>query len=138
MNYSISSIQNVAACDALITMVTKEKSDHEFRKLSLTRQLESLATNSVEDSAELTRIISELNTIIPIIDTLEPSDYKTDLISKRMKLESKKFDLENKVADYDIKSRFEKELDINNVEASLTNINGLLTDLETKRSALST
>jgi hypothetical protein len=109
MEFSIQSIQTVAGCDALILMFNKEKADHEFRKLSLTRQYESLSENSSEDSAELTRISNELATITSIIGTLAPGEYQTDLISKKMKLESKKFDLENKVADYDIKAKFEKE-----------------------------
>lgn len=137
MNYSIQTIQTVAACDALILMVTKEKADHEFRKLSLTRQHESLSTNSLEDNAELTQITSELNTIIPIIASLPDSDYKTELISKRMKLETKKFDLENKVGDYDIKVKLDKELSITNAESAMQNSDDLLAQLTTRRAELS-
>lgn len=137
MDYSLSTIQTIAGCDALILMVNKEKADHEFRKLSLTRQYESLSTNSVEDTAELARITAELNNINSIIGTLEPGDYQTDLISKKMKLESKKFDLENKVADYGIKAKFEKELDINNADSQIANADALLTALNTRRAELS-
>ncbi|MBL0316363.1 MAG: hypothetical protein IPP69_11510 [Flavobacteriales bacterium] len=137
MEFSIQSIQTVAGCDALILMFNKEKADHEFRKLSLTRQYESLSENSSEDNAELTRISNELATITSIIGTLEPGEYQTDLISKKMKLESKKFDLENKVADYDIKAKFEKENDITNVESMITNAEAVLAALATRRSELS-
>jgi hypothetical protein len=137
MEFSIQSIQTVAGCDALILMFNKEKADHEFRKLSLTRQYESLSENSSEDNAELTRISNELATITSIIGTLAPGEYQTDLISKKMKLESKKFDLENKVADYDIKAKFEKESDITNVESLIANADALLAALATRRSELS-
>jgi hypothetical protein len=137
MNYSISSIETVAACDALILMVSKDKSDHEFRKLSLTRQYESLSSNSMETSADLAQINSELATIIPLIDTLSSGDYKNDLISKKLKLEAKKFDLENKVADYDMKVKIEKELDINNAESQIANANALLAALDARRTELS-
>jgi hypothetical protein len=137
MNYSISSIQTVAACDALILMVNKEKSDHEFRKLSLTRQYESLTENSTENNADLVKINNELNTINTIMQTLSPGEYLTELMSKKKKLESKQFDLDNKVAEYDIKSKFEKELDINNAESQISNVDALLAALDARRTELS-
>lgn len=137
MQFEISSIQTVAACDALTLMLTKEKSDHEFRKLSLSRQLESLSSNSSENGVELAKITAELSTIIPIIDTMQPGEYKTDLITKKMKLEVKKFELENKVAEYDIKSKCEKTLDVTNAESAVSNTEALLAAVDARRTELS-
>jgi len=137
MNYSFTDVQTIAGCDALIASVNKDKSDLEYRKTSLTRQRTSFDSNSVETTAELAQVISEITIVSSIVDSLPENDYKKELQSKKLKLEAKKFDLENKVGDYDAKSKIEKDFDIAKVDAQITEANLLLSGLESHKAGLS-
>ena len=136
MNYTFTDVQTIAGCDALIDSVNKDKSDLEYRKLSLTRQRTSFDSNSVETTTELAQVVGELTIVTGLMIGLEEGDIKTDLQSKKLKLESKKFDLEHKVADYDGKAKIEKEFDIDRVDRQITAADELIAGLLTRKTEL--
>ena len=137
MIYSISNLQSVASCDELITMITKEKGDLEFRKNSLERQRAALDENFVENSEELVAITTELETIDSIIAALPEGEMKTELISRRKKLDSRLFDLQVKSENYNEKAKVNKEFDIGKVERQVEEADLVLAELNAKKVALS-
>lgn len=137
MIYSISNLQSVASCDELITMITKEKGDLEFRKNSLERQRAALDENFVENSEELVAITTELETIDSIIAALPEGEMKTELISRRKKLDSRLFDLQVKSENYNEKAKVDKEFDIGKVERQVEEADLVLAELNAKKVALS-
>jgi|694.fasta_scaffold52574_2 peptidoglycan hydrolase CwlO-like protein len=137
MIYTISNLQSVASCDDLITMITKEKGDLEFRKNSLERQRAALDENFVENSEELVAITTELETIDSIIAALPDGEMKTELTSRRKKLDSRLFDLQVKSENYNEKAKVDKEFDIGKVECQLEEADLVLAELNAKKVALS-
>lgn len=137
MIYSISNLQSVASCDELITMITKEKGDLEFRKNSLERQRAALDENFVENSEELVAITTELETIDSIIAALPEGEMKTELTSRRKKLDSRLFDLQVKSENYNEKAKVDKEFDIGKVERQVEEADLVLAELNAKKVALS-
>jgi hypothetical protein len=89
MNYSLNVITATNDCDAILTLAGKEKSELEFRKATLQRQIGQYAENSVEVSAELQAVTAELAALAAIIAALPDGESKEYNITRQKRLEVK-------------------------------------------------
>lgn len=136
MAYSLASISTKADCDVLISMVTKEKGDLEFRKLSLQRQQSNYSSNSVEIEAELTAVNAEIAALTTIVNNLPDGELKNEQLAKKKKAELKQFLLTDRKENYGSVALLSKEFDIAKVEREIEEAVSFLSALETRKAAI--
>jgi len=119
MDYSVSTLTELADCDTVLALIEKEKKDLLFRKLSLERQQENYANTTVEVSSEIDVINAELAAVNTVVATLPDGDTKDDNIKRQKKLEYNLFLLTNRKANYGAIALLEKEFNIARVVKEL-------------------
>jgi hypothetical protein len=119
MDYSVSTLTQIADCDTVLALIEKEKKDLSFKKLSLERQQENYANTTIEVSAEIEVLNAELSAVITVVATLPDGDTKDDNIKRQKKLEYNLFLLTNRKANYGAIALLEKEFNIARVVKEL-------------------
>jgi hypothetical protein len=136
MSYSVNLISTAADCNLLLSLAAKEKSDLEFRKLSLERQRSSYAETAVEVETELQSVNAELAALTSIIASLPDGQVKDESITKQKKLELKQYLLTEKKDNYGAVALLEKEYSVARIEKELTATQEFTTALEARKAAL--
>ncbi|WP_029289117.1 hypothetical protein [Pedobacter sp. R20-19] len=119
MDYSVSTLTEVADCDTVLALIEKEKKDLSFKKLSLERQQENYANTTIEVSSEIEVLNAELSAVNTVVATLPDGDTKDDNIKRQKKLEYSLFLLTNRKANYGAIALLEKEFNIARVVKEL-------------------
>lgn len=137
MSYSLNALLTVADCDLATSMATKDKEVLEVRKANLTQQQKNHAANSVEASAELEAVITELNAIEDFLPTLpEGSQGRRENLVRKERLDVQKLALQNRSANYNAQTLLQKELDLARCEKELEAIEDFLAEVATRKAAL--
>ncbi|MCF3110905.1 hypothetical protein LL912_19120 [Niabella sp. CC-SYL272] len=135
-NYSTTQLTTVADCDAVLSIATKEQKDLEWKKLSIERQKEIYAENSVEISAELAAKQAELTTLDTIIAGLPEGELKEENIKKRKRTEYSIFLLTDRKANYGAVALLEKEYDLQRVLRELDETDAFITEVQARKSTM--
>jgi hypothetical protein len=136
MSFSVNLISTAADCNLLLSLAAKEKSDLEFRKLSLERQRSSYAETAVEVETELQSVSAELAALVSIIASLPDGQVKDENITKQKKLELKQYLLTEKKDNYGAVALLEKEFGQARLEKELTATQDFITAMEARKAAL--
>jgi len=119
MDYSVTTLTVAADCDTVLALIEKEKKDLSFKKLSLERQQEAYANNTLEVSAEIEMLNAELTAVNAVVASLPDGDTKADNVKRQKRLEYNLFLLTNRKANYGAIALLEKEFNIARVEKEL-------------------
>lgn len=137
MSYSLNALLTAADCDLATSMATKDKEVLEVRKANLTQQQKNHATNSVEATAELQAVITELNAIEDFLPTLpEGSQGRRENLVRKERLDVQKLALQNRSANYNAQTLLQKELELARCEKELEAIVDFLDEVATRKAAL--
>lgn len=129
-------ITTVADCDLLLSLAARERSDLEFRKLSVERQRSVYAENAGEVEAELTAVNAELVAVNTVLENLPDGDIKDEQITKKMRLELKLRLLHEKKENYGIVALLVKEFGQARLEQELAAAQDFTTAVEARRKNL--
>lgn len=129
-------LTTAADCDAVLSIAAKKQKDLEWKKLSIQRQKEAYAENSVEIAAELAAKEAELAALDTVINTLPDGELKEDNIKKRRRVDYSIFLLNDRKAYYGAVALVEKEYDEQRVLRELEETAALVTEVEARKAAL--
>ena len=136
MNYSLQNLTQVADCNVLLAMATKEKANLTFKKMSDERMTARFTETSLELDAALQGVIAELSAIETIINMLPDGPSKDDAMDKKVRLEYKKFTIENRRETYGTVALIEKEMDLARVNQELNEVDNFISAVEIRKSEL--
>lgn len=137
MNYSVSSLTQVADCNVLLSWAAKEKADLNFKKLSDERLTTRYAETAQELEAILQGVIAEIAATDTIISVLPDGPTKDDAINKKTRLEYKKFLLETRRESYGTVALLEKEMDLGRVTQEIAEVDAFIAAVTAQKSTLS-
>jgi len=136
MDYSVSTLTELADCDTVLALIEKDKKDLSFRKLSLERQQENYANTTVEVSSEIEVLNAELSAVNTVVATLPDGDTKDDNIKRQKKLEYNLFLLTNRKANYGAIALLEKEFNIARVVKELEEADAFAAAVVARRNSI--
>jgi hypothetical protein len=119
MNYTSTLLTTVADCDTLLTMANKEKAVLEFRKTSLTMQLENRTGSAFEIQAELASVNAQIAFYSSSIPGMPEGSEKEKFKLNLAKFEYRKIALTQRNANYGVISQLDSEHDIGKIEKQL-------------------
>ena len=134
--YSVTQLTTAADCDAVLTIAAKEQKDLDWKKLSVERQKDTYAENSVEISAELTAKEAELAALNDVIAGLPDGELKDDNVKKKTRTEYSIFLLNDRKANYGAVALLEKEYDLQRVLRELEETQKFITEVTARKAAL--
>ncbi|WP_018630456.1 hypothetical protein [Niabella aurantiaca] len=135
-NYSTTQLTTVTDCNAVLNIATKEQKDLEWKKLSIERQKEIYAENSVEISTELAAKQAELTTLDAIIAGLPEGELKEENVKKRKRAEYSIFLLTDRKANYGAVALLEKEYDLQQVLRQLEETATFIAEVQAQKDSL--
>ncbi|RYG68367.1 hypothetical protein EON80_11805 [bacterium] len=106
-------------CQSLIEIISKEKENLEFRKLSLERRIRSTEENSIELEMEFQKLAVELSSWTTIADSLPDGAAKDNAIIEKKKIEYKLLFLEDRKNNYGAVVQCEKDYDVECIDAQI-------------------
>ncbi|CAM3485005.1 DUF47 family protein [Flavobacterium longum] len=136
MNYSVHTLTQVADCNVLLALATKEKADLTFKRLSDERMTARFTETALELDAALQGVIAEIAATETIISVLPDGPSKDEAMDKKTRLEYKKFTIENRRESYGSVALLEKEMDLARVNQEITEVDAFITAIETKKQEL--
>ena len=136
MNYSVNTLTQVADCNVLLALATKEKADLTFKKLSDERMTARFTETSIELDAALQGVIAEIAATETIINVLPDGPSKEDAMDKKTRLEYKKFVLETRKESYGSVALLEKEMDLARVNQEINEVDAFIAVIEAKKQEL--
>jgi hypothetical protein len=136
MNYSVHTLTQVADCNILLSLATKEKADLTFKKLSDERMTTRFTETAIELDAALQAVIAEIAATETIIGVLPDGPTKDDAMDKKTRLEYKKFVLETRKESYGSVALLEKEMDLARVNQELNEMDAFIAAIENKKTEL--
>ena len=134
MNYTVSSLTTKADCQVLIDNADLQKSELEFKRVTIGRQAELAATNNADITADLAAVTAELAALQTVFNALPPGKTKDETQNKITKAAYRKFQLQQRHEKSGALALIEKQYDEACNESALTEIN-LLTQQLTDRMA---
>lgn len=137
MNYSVSSLTQVADCNVLLSWAAREKADLNFKKLSDERLTTRYAETAQELEAILQGVIAEIAATDTIISVLPDGPTKDDAINKKTRLEYKKFLLETRRESYGTVALLEKEMDLGRVTEEIAEVDAFIAAVTAQKATLS-
>lgn len=137
MSYSLNKITTTEDCDLLLENGNNEKSELDFRILSLQRQKESYATNSFEVSTELQLVQNQLDGVNSVLAVLPDGNDKDEAIIKKAKYELQLLVLNRRQKSYGTIALLEKELDLERAESQMASIDDYLAQIANRKTELS-
>lgn len=136
MIYSLSNLTSVADCDLLIGMLTKEQEDLVFQQVVQTKRADDLSDNSVDFQTDLVSVQGELNIIDGVIATLPNGPQKEKQLTNRLALELRLRRLNDRKDNYGPVGLINAQYEIEAINLSLTAINSLIANLQTRRAEI--
>jgi hypothetical protein len=137
MSYSVSSLQTLADCDAMLILANKEKAALLSKQSVLEQAKIRYQTNSVEAESELPSVIGDLAHLNALIPTLiDGSSIKKKWEEERRKKESRLFMLTNKKEGFGTYAMLETELELSGVEFQLAETEAFIVAINARKAAL--
>lgn len=136
MNYSISSLTQVADCNALVAWAVKEKADLTYKRITNERLSQKYAETSVGLDAEIQGVIAEIAATETIIAALPEGPSKEVQLDKKTTLEYRKFVLENRKENYGTVALLQKESELGRIEQEITEVDAFVAAVEEKKTTL--
>ena len=136
MNYSISSLTQVADCNALVAWAVKEKADLTYKRITNERLSQKYAETSVGLDAEIQGVIAEIAATETIIAALPEGPSKEVQLDKKTTLEYRKFVLENRKENYGTVALLQKESELGRIEQEITEVDAFVAAFEEKKTTL--
>lgn len=100
--YTLSLLDTTAKCDTVISKLTNEKAELEYKKEGSNRSKDSLLERGSRNEADLAATTSELTAVEAIIAGLAAdSPIKKEMDNRKKTIEYRKWRLENGSASYD-------------------------------------
>jgi hypothetical protein len=137
MSYSLQRITTIQDCDLLLDSGNTEKSELEFRILSLQRQKVSYSTNSFEVSTELQLVQNQLAGVNSVLTVLPDGNDKDAATIKKVKYELQLLVLNQRQKSYGNLALIDKELDLARAESQMASIDDYLTQVTARKAELS-
>jgi hypothetical protein len=136
MDYSIEKLQTVADCNSLQALVNKEKSDLEYKKLTLERGHTNYLERSTKIASDMALTNNEIAALNTILGTLPEGNAKDDARVKKTKAEYHLFTLNEQNDQYGVVPLLQKELEITLIEKQLVEMDGFYQAIEAKKGTL--
>jgi hypothetical protein len=136
MSYSLTNLTSVADCDLLIGMLTKEQEDLVVQKVVETKRADDLSDNSVDFQTDLISVQGELDIIEGVIATLPNGPQKEKQLTNRLALELKLRRLNERKDNYGPVGLINAQYQIEVLDLTLTAINNLIADVQTRRAQI--
>jgi hypothetical protein len=136
MNYSISSLMQVADCDSLVAWAAREKADLNYKKITIERVTQKYAETSVGLDAEIQGVIAEIAAKETIIAVLPPGPSRETAMDDLTRLEFRKFVLENRKENYGTVALLQKESELGRVNQQIDEVDTFVAAVEARRLSL--
>jgi len=136
MDYSVTSLKTIAECDAVLTAAKVEARDLAIRKLTLEKNQDKYAANSVETVAELASAQAELNAVNQILPTLAAGTYKDDEIIRQSRLNTRVLTLTNDLKNFGSVPMLLRQSDLARVELEAAEMERFIKAVETRKAAI--
>jgi len=136
MNYSISSLMQVADCDSLVAWAAREKADLNYKKITIERVAQKYAETSVGLDAEIQGVIAEIAATEIIIAALPEGPSRETAMDKKVTLEYRKFVLENRKENYGTVALLQKESELGRIDQELAEVDAFMAAVEARRLSL--
>jgi hypothetical protein len=136
MAYSLSNLTSVADCDLLIGMLTKEQEDLVVQKVVQTKRADDLSDNSVDFQTDLISVQGELDIIEGVIAALPNGPQKEKQLTARLALELRLRRLNERKDNYGPVGLINAQYQIEVLDLTLTAINTLIADVQTRRAQI--
>jgi hypothetical protein len=133
MNYSISSLMQVADCDSLVAWAVREKADLNYKKITIERVSQKYSENSVGLDAEIQGVIAELAATETIIAALPDGPSREAAMDKKVMLEYRKFVLENRRENFGVVALLQKESELGRINQQIEEVDAFLAAVEARR-----
>ncbi|WP_396158904.1 hypothetical protein [Flavobacterium sp.] len=133
MNYSISSLMQVADCDSLVAWAAREKADLNYKKITIERVAQKYAETSVGLDAEIQGVIAEIAATEIIIAALPEGPSRETAMDKKVTLEYRKFVLENRKENYGTVALLQKESELGRIDQELAEVDAFMAAVEARR-----
>ncbi len=112
MNYSLTLLTTAADCDTVLKYAANDKKDLDYKKIQLSRSLESFSENSVEIEAQITALSNEVSTLTTVIAGLADGDYKNEQVKKLKRAEYSLFLANSRKSKNGSPAQLERELEL--------------------------
>lgn len=136
MNYSISSLMQVADCDSLVAWAVREKADLNYKKITIERVSQKYAENSIGLDAEIQGVIAELAATETIIAALPDGPSREKAMDKKVTLEFRRFVLENRRENFGVVALLQKESELGRIDQQIEEVDAFLAAVEARRLSL--
>jgi len=136
MDYSVTSLKTIAECDAVLTAAKVSARDLAIRKLTLKKNQDRYAANSVETVSELASAQAELNAVNQILPTLEAGTYKDDEIIRQSRLNTRVLTLTNDLKNFGSVPMLLRQSDLARVELEAAEMERFIKAVETRKAEL--
>jgi hypothetical protein len=136
MAYSLTNLTSVADCDLLIGMLTKEQEDLVVQKVVQTKRADDLSDNSVDFQTDLISVQGELDIIEGVIAALPNGPQKEKQLTARLALELRLRRLNERKDNYGPVGLINAQYQIEVLDLTLTAINNLIADVQTRRAQI--
>ncbi len=136
MSYSVTTLQTVADCDAMLTKANNDKAVLSARKVNLELERTRLQDNSMEADAKLPIVQGRLNAYNSVIPTLPAGPEKDKQEYLRRLEENRLFVLTNKKANYGSIVQLDGENELASLELELTEKDAFIAAINARKAAL--
>jgi hypothetical protein len=136
MAYSLSNLTSVADCDLLIGMLTKEQEDLVFQQVVQTKRADDLSDNSVDFQTDLISVQGELDIIEGVIAALPNGPQKEKQLTAKLALELRLRRLNERKDNYGPVGLINAQYQIEVLDLTLSSINNLIADVQTRRAQI--
>jgi hypothetical protein len=136
MAYSLTNLTSIADCDLLIGMLTKEQEDLVFQQVVQTKRADDLSDNSVDFQTDLISVQGELDIIEGVIAALPNGPQKEKQLTAKLALELRLRRLNERKDNYGPVGLINAQYQIEVLDLTLTSINNLIADVQTRRAQI--
>lgn len=136
MNYSISTLPTVEACDYLLVDGRRLLTDLQHKVYGLTRRHDDAGDNSNEIEKDIVATTAQIAAYEAFLPTLPDGKIKTGMEKELVNLKHKLFLLTNRSENYGIITAVELELDVNRVEREIAETTVYVGLLEARKVAI--
>ncbi|RSK39471.1 hypothetical protein [Hymenobacter perfusus] len=136
MAYSIDQLTTAAECDQVLAYITDELRVLNQRRSEFTYQVDTAASTSAEQTAELESLTAEISFLTPLIPTLPASKKRTERENELRRSTDRRDELLSRQGTRGPVSLLIRELELAQIEAQLTETTALQTSVTARRAAL--
>lgn len=136
MSYTISKLENIAACDQLLATLGEQASDFDFKIMTIQNRIDN-APNPVALQNQINAETQHLNTLTGLLPTIPEGTEKNDLLDEINKYENSIIELEMKKDSDGPIAKIKRTFDLNLTERKETVNNDLIAQVQAKKTELS-